>query len=52
MPDYYDACERMFSRSAVARIIMNHQLNPLAFFAEFGVHDEYLGQDLFDWLGY
>lgn len=50
--NYYEACEQMLERYQVEKVIRRHCLDPSDFFAEFGICDEYLGQDLLDWLGY
>ena len=53
--DYYQSAHDMeISRARALREIYNHgAVDDLEeFYAEYGVHDNYMAQDVLDWLGY
>lgn len=49
---YYEACDAEITRQEAIREIKKHGLDPTEFFTDVGDKEEYIGQEILDWLGY
>jgi hypothetical protein len=49
---YLEALEANITKAEAIQEIRKHSLDPAEFFAEVGERDEYIGEEILNWLGY